>query len=813
MHKHTQNLKRPNNKGQVAIFVALIFQIIFVLFALLVNVGLLVHHKINLQQSTDLAAYYGAMKQAEMMNVVGHVNFQMRQAWKLLAWRYRILGSFGVENRTQVGPPNPGQIDFNLPVFTNAAGVNVNPLMNTKCPAPFEVTFAEAPFMCVGHSNYADWEVSTNNTNQRDPNYCRAGCDNLSGTVNTIKNMDSINDNSPTTAQVISTVNSSFQALNATLKEACENTGPASLYMFAKYYSSYLVETKNRMKFMKILLNNLSAEESTILDLDGKPIKDGVEKTLKNNLTEANLASQPKIDTMNSLSPNYGSECHYEFEQSNKPNQNPVTKLFNELNFQFLQYFIMRCSVTGNVSIYSSGGNDFKIRPIYDANSGIDPELQSQIKAGLTELKSIITQNNYHHTIGIEKNPWCPAYYGVKASSEPIIPFLPIGKVKLNAISFAKPFGGSMGPRYYPNWPAGSDRSIQSAKKVDAVLPNLKIDTSGDPSSIKHTMNYTINYSNYVGDQLGLADPAIMAIYHDMLLGREVGNPSSNQQPISLNKNVEPRRRPQFNRPQLWPAFSEWANVSTADGTEPTYNPLAYDTTNNKNSFMRDIELSVVAPNAFDITYYAIEPDFYNVYLKRLTPEVMQKLAALSGTTAPPLPYDFGHAKNISGIGNGTTDAEAFSVRNQLEVVQRVMRGFSTYSSGAVTLSSPPHANNISLVMDKYFTYIPSKQSSLLTSWTMKDFIEDNYGMVTDDETTMPFGKCLDDDSVPALKEYKSITNSGVVNEAPATPGNCISGGRTGYSVKITNSNSFRLAQPGGGNIINTPDSFLSFPQ
>ncbi len=32
-----------NQKGQVAIFVALIFQVIFVFFAILINVGLLVH--------------------------------------------------------------------------------------------------------------------------------------------------------------------------------------------------------------------------------------------------------------------------------------------------------------------------------------------------------------------------------------------------------------------------------------------------------------------------------------------------------------------------------------------------------------------------------------------------------------------------------------------------------------------------------------------------------------------------------------------------------------------------------------------------
>ncbi|MBC7465991.1 MAG: Tad domain-containing protein, partial [Bdellovibrio sp.] len=111
-------LSRKNQKGQVAIFVALIFQVIFVFFALLINVGLLVHHKINLQQSTDLAAYYGAMKQAESLNAIAHVNYQIRQAWKLLTWRYRVVGTFGFQSSA------PG-IQFPLTLGTGPTDVGI----------------------------------------------------------------------------------------------------------------------------------------------------------------------------------------------------------------------------------------------------------------------------------------------------------------------------------------------------------------------------------------------------------------------------------------------------------------------------------------------------------------------------------------------------------------------------------------------------------------------------------------------------------------------------------------------------------------
>ena len=57
----------------MAILVALIFQVLFVFFAMIVNVGLVVHDKIALQNAVDLGAYYGAMKQAEVLNQIGHL--------------------------------------------------------------------------------------------------------------------------------------------------------------------------------------------------------------------------------------------------------------------------------------------------------------------------------------------------------------------------------------------------------------------------------------------------------------------------------------------------------------------------------------------------------------------------------------------------------------------------------------------------------------------------------------------------------------------------------------------------------------------
>ena len=73
-----------NERGQAAIFIALMFNVLFVFFAMAINVALVVHDKINLQNSADLAAYYAASKEAELFNVMAHENYAIRQSWKVL---------------------------------------------------------------------------------------------------------------------------------------------------------------------------------------------------------------------------------------------------------------------------------------------------------------------------------------------------------------------------------------------------------------------------------------------------------------------------------------------------------------------------------------------------------------------------------------------------------------------------------------------------------------------------------------------------------------------------------------------------------
>ena len=71
-----------NERGQAAIFMALFFSTMILLFAFTTNVGMLVHAKINLQNAADAAAYAGAAVQARQLTAAAYLNWEMRRALK-----------------------------------------------------------------------------------------------------------------------------------------------------------------------------------------------------------------------------------------------------------------------------------------------------------------------------------------------------------------------------------------------------------------------------------------------------------------------------------------------------------------------------------------------------------------------------------------------------------------------------------------------------------------------------------------------------------------------------------------------------------
>jgi len=77
-----------SQSGQVAIFVLMIFSLLFMFFGMAINIGMLVHHKINLQNAADMAALSAAAEQARILNMMGWKNYELRKNFKDFVYTY-----------------------------------------------------------------------------------------------------------------------------------------------------------------------------------------------------------------------------------------------------------------------------------------------------------------------------------------------------------------------------------------------------------------------------------------------------------------------------------------------------------------------------------------------------------------------------------------------------------------------------------------------------------------------------------------------------------------------------------------------------
>lgn len=703
------NRSRSDQKGQIAIFIALIFQIIFLFFAMVINIGLLVHHKINLQNSADLAAYYGAMKQAQVMNAMGHINYQIRQSYKLLTWRYRVLGTSGVMPNTD--PPNAHPV---LKTDGAASGTNGGQIIGSDedgIPGNFSgssalTQFYSAPAFCVAFRPFMEIPTGENT------------CRNAEGQTIAALQVP------PIIAGFIGAAHTAAQVTrmaNVSQENRCKYAGPYNYIMLARFVTAYNLDAGDRKLLMTKLAMGLSKSSDDFTDIEGESGKAGITTTLKNNLSPSNNNASLKIKVFNGLG-------HNACAGGNIGSTSFVTPKWVQDIGIFPWSAYKNC-------LYS-GGSNFTVYNIHQPPTvGVPPELQSDV-AYLKDWATPPESGPYRTTLGMEKNPWCMEYVGVSVESEPDIPFAP-AKIKLKATAFAKPFGGRIGPWYGKRFPRTSPKSDGTYDlRVDRLTP-IRCESYSQCASTSRAESQVTNYSRFPGDEAGLMNRMMMAQYGKSIY--DLGTPS----------------------------FEQWRGIEvSAAGRGGEWDPLAWNILNPGDQRMRDLEISAVIPDIFDLTYYSIEPDFYRTYVEGRLEKYITKNPIASGIG---IRGDIGSRKDgsIPGIGR---PYKTFSIKDQLTLTANsVSRGPSSNSYGVDFSGKVRHTI--------FPTNAATNFQEVLTGWIPTTNLDD-YSI-----DPKRFGVC----SLP------------IDPSKPAAGGSCIHGGRTGYSVKIVSSDYLKTALPLGG--------------
>ena len=466
----TRLFKRKQIKGQLSIFAAIIFQTLFVLFAMSLNIALVVHDKINLQNSVDLAAYYGAMKQAEVLNAIAHINYQIRQSWKLMVWRNRVLGTIGSTSTSGLN-----RLPLTQPVDQLFQPHTYSPTPKNKSPRGPYVT-------CVAYRNWA--LLKTNGASSVPPS---SGNDNFCNQIENRLRLVTV----PNFTGVLGGLSSILNAMtnqvidrNTAIQEQCKAYGYNS--WFLAFFS--VVYLQRDQSARKVLIYKLAKDLlSQGKDLDGKEIVTGAYKTFLKNLTYINeqSATADSLQTFNSLKnipPNQWLEDYglpalplYAYIKGNHNECTTRINMIYEAPAHCENWNDSKCQTA----------NQLKDQILYRDDT---PDLCS---SGICKMSA-----------GLQKKKDFIVFFGASATLQYQNQiFLPGGPIKLEARAYAKPFGGRMGPpktiddRNLPTWP--SSGTTINAEQFDA--------------------HHAPNYSRYPGDPLGLRSEYVHYLWANYL--------------------------------------------------------------------------------------------------------------------------------------------------------------------------------------------------------------------------------------------------------------------------------------------------------
>lgn len=651
-----------NETGQMSIFIALLFQVLFVFFAMVVNIGMLVHDKINLQNAVDLAAYYGAQRQAEILNEIGHLNYQLRQDYKLLAWRYNVLGTLGRQGPD--GNQDPPQITG-----------NVGGLTEKKFDSPYPAQRDKTPTLCVNNQLWGDFVGPSG----QQENYC------FKQYYKEIPKIPDVITIAPFVPLV--GISQGFtQQAQEQRQMACEEAGPRNWAFSVQILYAYKQSIAARKAIIWALRSNLVS--SDFKDQQNNSVRAGVLKTLKKNLSKANEGSfqEGSFEMLNGMSLDQCAQANGAFAMPEM------------LTAPMLLYVHNENACQPEVALHTDTS------PMSDQYlSKWDPNGQMRsLSSGEPDPSS-----PYASTLGFEKNPWCMAYIGVKAKTRPYKPFAPFGSaVELEARGFAQPFGGRVGPWYRERWSRGADKS-GAGERLDPLTTPRLVGTNTDSQGGDNQMPL-LNYSRFPGDKLGLTSEVTIGAQNKIF--REYKNKAVNQR-LKLK----------------W--FTKFDDIAK------TGDPLASDGGNNpfegEAGSLRRAEVSAVAPDLFDATYYSVDPKFYINY-GSLGADRFQ--GAGGGTTKPIELPDIGGKIDAGG------DVGKYSVEQQ--ITDSLEKGFDDQ------------------VLEK-LSYVIRDWQHLLTAWAPNKATNFDFPQ-------QRFAQCSD-----AAKDDNMI------------PGKCIAGGRVGYSVRV----------------------------
>lgn len=495
-----------NAKGQISIFFATTVLVLITFIAFIVNIGVFVKAKMNLQNAVDASAYAGAAVQARQLTNIAYLNWEMRNVYKEWMFKYYVLGNItlgAVENGA-----SGGFTDFRMESYsagTNTVFDNYN-----------------IPSVCV------DFEASGNVTSCRKamvpglPRFARTDVLGLEETMDTF--VDSLSAEKAKDCAIRTSLNFytnfvwAYNVTNETASEsysglvedapdvATNRPGAFPSALELAFRIRQLERQVNRAPYSGGVCLGGGTEGCNdggidqLVGGDPSPSNERVYKAFYSgfrNLGSADCSGEGDGNdefkcfyTMTELAPTPYIQSD-EFSPSNTliP-AGKREKHYLDLKLQYINFATFFTMLAPNTTGRMNPDGSREVGAFDFSDVGANISAESTAECVSTKVAMPIPA----YPLGFVKNPDVMTYYAVKAHTQFLGRFSPFTNAfKLTAFSAAKPFGGRIGPMIV-DMNTGDEKVIKprtvdlgSLKKSTPYMSRLDladgtlIDRFGDP--------------------------------------------------------------------------------------------------------------------------------------------------------------------------------------------------------------------------------------------------------------------------------------------------------------------------------------------
>lgn len=487
-------------KGQLSIFMGMSLLVVVTFLAFVVNVGLFVKAKINLQNSVDAGAYAGAAVQARQLTNIGYLNWEIRNTMKEWLLKYYVFGNIGldaIQNIDGNEPPASGPCSGGIPLNPGQSmNYRTRQFKGTNCNYYNKDVYDHynVPSICVhfGSNNNICEIVTLPGL----PRFETVGLPSISEQHNTFLN--SIVKTKADDCGDRSNLNLGA-AMLWTYGTGDPNILPDTPQIASERIGAWVesLELALRMRNLESIMNFPPIAQPICRN----PGSAGVECVPIQDINSGNESipfyerpskafwSAYKNLSGGSFKANDGADFSLSFRLK-EISPTPYTANENSLSG-----FLIPASSSDAFNKYYL---DLKVMPVNYAifySSFFSTEAQIEIQGFADTLdaeaacggtKSALPVPGY--IVGFVKNPEVVTYYAVEGSAEftgLFYPFADRDGITLTAYAAAKPFGGRIGPALFNLGFDGSDDTIVSTRGDKAISSNYvsAFDTSTVPNA------------------------------------------------------------------------------------------------------------------------------------------------------------------------------------------------------------------------------------------------------------------------------------------------------------------------------------------